>query len=185
MFLGSPVVGYFREPRIGRAFASALSSKLDNLPEGGKFEINFRCWTDEDTEFRCEKDLTIDKPDFIQTRDPLLRKLKDLITRHRVGGLQRYQASEDPGFRFVIADGREAIFWLLADPSQEAGESERKKGRRRGGGFTTDRAQMIELLKGVFQEKVWRDVDKAQNQNSPYRGMSTDVMIENLSSGLA
>jgi hypothetical protein len=86
--------------------------------------------------------------EFTTERDLLRGKIIQLAERGKVSYLKD---DYDSIFRFIVSDDKEAIFWLLEDEAPEAVLEEREKGLR-GGGFTSDRGPMIQILNNIFEK---------------------------------
>jgi hypothetical protein len=154
ILLGSPLVAYFRKDALGTRFFTCLLTKLNdvNLPSG--FKIDFLCWNHDDCMTYVDQ-TGVSKDDFIRKREILFQAIKE-----RGGQVRYFKKGIDPGYRCIIADG-EAIFWLLADPTPGGANDERQAKWIQGGGFNTDRNEMINILTTLFLATVEKDSEPA------------------------
>jgi hypothetical protein len=154
ILIGSPLIGFFRREEIGTKFFTCLLAKLKNNNLRSGFEIEFLCWNDTDCSTYINR-TGVNQDDFIEQRNTLIRAIKS-----KGGKVHYFKTGIDPGFRCIISDG-EAIFWVLSDPTPGGAERERQTEVYEGGGFTTDRAQMIDILSKLFRKTVEKDSEAA------------------------
>lgn len=193
-YLGPPLIGYFRKRDFGVTLVNTVSAKLndasDPLPSG--FSIKLICWGDEmcheyiDASNRSlpnsgpageaakkpidGKKKPIDEKDFTKKKNDLFYEIERISQSGGASGeVAFYPAGFDPPIRFVIADGRRAIVWILENPTAEGAAEERKNERYAAAGFATDDPYMIKILEGVYRNAPRPKPDEPQG-NSEIEG---------------
>jgi hypothetical protein len=169
LYLGPPLIGYFRKRAFGNLFANTVTTKLNNvddpLPSG--FEIHMICWGEDKCHEYIEasnaslatlnaaekpKKDPIEETDFVGPRNLLYSEIRRVSADGRgTGEIHFHPRGYDPPLRFVIADGSKAILWILENPTAEGAAAERKKERYAAAGFATDDPYMIRILEGVYK----------------------------------
>lgn len=154
ILLGSPLIAYFRQEALGTKFFTCLLTKLNDNNLRSGFKIEFLCWNHDDC-MTYINETGVNQDDFIRKRDTLV-----LAIEKKGGKVHYFKKGIDPGYRCIIADG-EAIFWLLSDPTPGGAKEDRQAKWIQGGGFTTDRNEMINILRTLFFATVEKDSDAA------------------------
>lgn len=185
LYLGPPLIGYFRKRQFGSLFDLALKEKLisvsNPLPNG--FSIKMLCWGEQKCHEYIEasnksfadaqstgtgrRKEPINEETFKGLRDRLFEEIRNLSSDGRgTGQIDFYRPGYDPPIRFVIADGRKAILWILENPTAEGAAEERKQERYAAAGFATDEPHMIRILEGLYLNAT-KDVPKEDDLERP------------------
>lgn len=164
MFLGSPLVGYFRSKSIGNYFYELLVKKLEKINQ--PFKISLLCWSDEYIDQEKFKEKGYNVEEFREKRDDLFNKIR----QHPNVVLELEHPEHDSAIRFVISDDEKAIFWILEDPSSSAAKKDMVLHQWLTAGFTTGTKEMIKILRNLFikthQKAVENREKRAQQSES-------------------
>lgn len=158
LYLGCPVVGFFRSPALGTSFVTALAKRIDRLDHNpGSFTIELIYWSEiaERAYINEYRNSIVGKTpqeiegairNFSNACEFMLRRIGEVN-----GRVWRHRGTDEPAMRFIIADDSKAIVWILERPTAVDAIKENIEGVRRAGGFTTETSQMVDVLLGVFE----------------------------------
>jgi len=199
MYLGNPVVGYFRNEDIGRKIGSVLEHKVVTHANDDDFEFKIMCWGDDKaidylSAVLKEKKFTSKSinPESSDS-DSLLRQDKNrrsflngyfdkratlygAILSASKSEIFHHVGNFDPPFRFLIVDDRKAILWVLENPTPSGAAKEGRENRPRAGGFKTELGYMVTVLDGVFENAS----NLAQKVEAVDKAIMDDARKENI-----
>jgi hypothetical protein len=141
LFLGIPLVGFFKKPEYGISFINLLRKKINGVDKDLK--IYFISLNKKIIENYFKEAKHLSEPEknkfHDETRDLLNLLSPPLLDCDR---LKKRFLTFDPYFRFVVADDRKAIFWVLRDWKGKADFE--------AFGFTTEDPEMIDGFIKLF-----------------------------------
>ena len=176
IYLGNPVVGFFRDETIGKLISSKLKNKVEKHKEDSDFEFKAICWSPQkgidymaasvyrryhrkdaphSTGQTSITDLAVGHiQEYLIERGGLYKSIVDAENSE----LYHHEGDVDPPFRFLIIDGRKAILWVLENASAEGAAIEESSRRARAGGFKTELGYMVTVLEGVFDSAISAEI---------------------------
>ena len=159
IYTGSPLVAFYRDPQAGLLVSSRLTSKIQEMTRRHKFAVKLMYYSDEREKKYLEAFRQLHRApiqgksadqwcsEYLEAKKTLL----DTIRNMPDGAGKVYQhPDEEPQVRFIIQDGKRALFWILeaANPAGAAADAQRSKAS--AAGFSTNTWHMINILLGLF-----------------------------------
>lgn len=160
-FLGSPAVGYFRDQSAGKKFVRSLEEKIGVEQTNTDFKVQFLCWSEEHSKKYYTKNST-EEQGFNNLNDSLKIEMRKLGTKIN---LYNWINGSDPGYRFIISDEKEVIYWVLVDTSWRQAKEEKEDKKIRVGGFHSEKREMVDLFQGNFKKTI-ENSDKVRRIDS-------------------